>query len=93
MILNNATLTLKLVNNLTKKSYIIDNLVENANSTDIFYCLDIQLPEGILDGEYTYFLYQDGYLLVQGICQIGDYTPNNTTYNNNNERETIVYNG
>ena len=92
MILNNATLTLKLVNNLTKKSYIIDNLVENANSTDIFYCLDIQLPADILDGEYTYFLYQDGYLLVQGICQIGDYTPEQTRFNNDSN-EVIVFEG
>lgn len=92
MVVTDTRLTLKLVNNLTKKVYIFDNLSENANATDIFYCIDLQLQPDMPDGEYNYFLYNDGYELVRGIAQIGDYTPENTTYRKNNN-ETIVYNG
>lgn len=91
MVVTDTRLTLKLVNNLTKKVYIFDNLSENANATDIFYCIDLQLQPDMPDGEYNYFLYQDGYLLVQGICQIGDYTPENTRFNN--DEEVIVFEG
>lgn len=85
-------MTVKLVNTLTNKAYFLENLQENANSTDMFYCFDIQLSEGMVDGEYEYFLYDDGYELVKGLCIIGDFEPNNTTYRKNNG-ETIVYNG
>ena len=85
-------MTIKLVNTLTNKAYYLENLQENANSTDMFYCFDIQLPEGMVDGEYEYFLYDDGYELVKGLCIIGDFEPNSDTYHNNNS-ETIVYNG
>lgn len=91
MVVKDTRLTLKLVNNLTKKVYIFDNLSENANATDIFYCINLQLQPDMPDGEYNYFLFDDGYELVKGLCIIGDYTPENTTYNNNTE--TIVYNG
>lgn len=92
MIIKDSKLMLKLVNNLTKTNYIFDNLSENANATDIFYCIDLQLQPEMPDGEYEYYLYDDGYELVRGLAQIGDYTPENTIYNNNGE-QTIVYNG
>ena len=58
----------------------------------MFYCFDISLPADIQDGEYEYILLDDDSEVVRGLCQVGDYEPNNTTYNNNDD-EIVVYNG
>lgn len=85
-------MTIKLLNRLTNRVYWFENLKENALSTDMFYCLDIKLDEGMDDGEYQYFLFDDGVEVAKGILMIGDFQPENTTYNND-EDTTIVYNG
>ena len=59
----------------------------------MFYCFDIQLPSEIVDGEYEYFLYDDGYELVKGLCIVGNYEPVNKTFNNNQRDNIIVFNG
>ena len=82
---------IQLINNLTKTKYNFDNLTDNSQATDLFFCLDISLEPDMVDGEYTLILFDDGYEVFRGICQIGDYNPVNTTYNNNDQ--TIVYNG
>lgn len=84
-------MVLKIVNCLSKQAYFFENLTDNAKSTDLFYCFDIKLPEGLNDGEYEYVLYDDGVQLVSGILQIGDYVPERTSYNNENENGYIVY--
>lgn len=86
-------MTIKLVNTLTNRVYFLENLQENANSTDMFYCFDIQLPEDMVDGEYEYYLFDDGYELVRGLCIVGDYEPVHNTFNNNTENGYIVFNG
>ena len=84
---------IKLLNTLTKRVYYIDNLVENPNSTDFFYCFDIKLPDDIVEGEYILTLYNDGYKVAESVAQVGDYTPDNTTYNNKEEDAFVVYEG
>ena len=80
-----------LVNNLTKTKYILENLEENYRSTDLFYAFDIKLPEGMVDGEYTMYLYDDGVLMVQCLAQVGNYVPEKTSYDNKEENGYIVY--
>lgn len=84
-------MVLKIVNCLTKQVFFIENLEENYRSSDLFYCFDIKLPEGLNDGEYEYVLYDDGVQLVSGILQIGDYEVEKTSYNNNEDNGYIVY--
>lgn len=38
-----------------------------------YYVLDIDLPNGLKNGEYAYVLTQDGETIAEGVCQIGDY--------------------
>lgn len=82
---------LKLVNNLTKNEVILENIYDKQTS-NLFYIIDIELPDGLIDGEYSYFLIEDDKILSNGLVQIGDYQSNNTKYNANN-KQTIVYNG
>lgn len=82
---------LKLVNNLTKNEVILENIYDKQTS-NLFYTIDIELPDGLIDGEYSYFLIEDDKILSNGLVQIGDYQSNNTKYNANN-KQTIVYNG
>lgn len=84
---------LRLISNYSKKEYTFD--VEDENISRLNYAFDIQLPENVLDGEYTYFLYSGDEVITTGLCQIGDYVrPAETThtYNNNND-EMIIYGG
>lgn len=84
---------LKLVSNYSKKEYTFT--VEDENLSRLNYAFDITLPEGILDGEYTYKLYSDNTVISTGLAQVGDYerpVETTTTYNNN-EDNIIVYNG
>lgn len=84
-------MSIKLINNLTKAVIFLENLTENANSTDLFYCFDIQLPEGVDDGEYAFILYDDGYAVANGLCQIGEFLGNRKSYNNDTDKPFIVY--
>lgn len=82
---------LKLINNFNKKEYEFDAF--DVNDSRNFYHFSIMLPEGMEDGEYTYFLYgEKGKLLASSLLQIGDYKPTNTVYTNNNNGYT-VYDG
>lgn len=80
-----------LINNLTKVKYIFENLEDNYRSTDLFYAFDIKLESGMPDGEYTLILFEDGVKMVETLAQIGDYVPERTSYNNENENGYIVY--
>lgn len=81
-------MVLKLVNNVSKKEYSFD-VVDN-NLSQIFYNFNITLPEGTDDGEYTYRLYDGTTVLATGLLQVGDYTPQRTTYNKD-KHEFIQY--
>lgn len=82
---------LKLKNNFNKKEYEFPAF--DIKDSRIFYHFSIKLPEGIEDGEYTYFLEDDeGVLLASSLLQIGDYKQTNTVYTTDNNGYK-VYNG
>ena len=82
---------LKLTSNLTKIEYTFTGLTDTLESR-LFYALDIQLPEGVDDGEYSYVLYEDdNRVLATGLCQIGDYVPEKKEYKQENKQTYIQY--
>lgn len=73
-------MVLKLTNSLTKVSYNLENLADLGIDA-LNYALDINLPDGIDNGEYQYELSDDTDMVVAtGILQIGNYTPNVKPY-------------
>lgn len=82
---------LKLINNITKNTIIIDEIQDNFVSA-LFYTFDISLPDGVNDGEYTYELYNEIEMVAIGLLQIGDYQDTNKEYNES-KKGYIVYDG
>lgn len=76
-------MTLKLTNNVTKSVQTLSGLTD-SNTSRMFYSFSITLPSGMDDGEYTYELMDNDVVKSQGLLQIGDYIPQNTTYTNDN---------
>lgn len=83
---------LKLVNNLSKVVYNIDNLVDNGTSS-LHYTLNITLPSNIEEGEYTYWLYDGNNEVATGLAQVGNYVPQKTSYTAQTNNTYIQYNG
>lgn len=86
---------LVLKNNVDKKEYVFTGLTDN-NTSGMFYQFNIQLEDGMPDGEYNYVLFDNNNKQVaEGISQIGDYTvtPEEQPIYNNNNTEYIQYNG
>lgn len=86
---------LLLKNNVDKKEYEFS--VTDLEDSGMFYHFDsISLPNGIVDGEYNYYLYDENDKLVaEGLVQVGNYEireEEKHTYNNNNT-EYIQYMG
>lgn len=77
-------MTLKLVNNVSKKEYEF-NVTDVGDSKMYYHFENFTLEDGMDDGEYNYFLFDnDDNLVAQGLVQIGNYVPQNTiTYENN----------
>lgn len=83
-------LTLK--NNVTKQEIVLTGLTDIGTSA-LFYQFNIALPNtDILDGEYTYCLKEGQTELARGLVQIGQYTPEKTTYQKEHNGY-ITYNG
>lgn len=83
---------LKLYNNLTKKEETFTE-IEDKLTSQLFYHIDLTLVDGMIDGEYTYELYDEDILVAQGLMQIGDYERDieeNKEYNDN-KKTYIVY--
>ena len=81
---------LKLINNLTKNTIDIGGIEDKLISA-IFYSFDISLPEGVMDGEYTYQLINDeGKMVSTGLLQVGDYENSNNEYKET-KKGYIVY--
>lgn len=70
---------LELVNNSTKTTTTYD--VNDFFSSNIFFHFELKLEEGMLDGEYNYYLYDGECLVANGLCQIGDYKTDVKEYN------------
>lgn len=83
-------MTLKLINNLTKKEYELTNL-EDLSMSRIFYTFDVIFPAGMDDGEFSYTLYDGDVVKATGLLQVGNYTPEKTTYENNPIKEQNGY--
>lgn len=81
----------KLINNTTKEEYEINELKDNLKS-NFFYSFNIQLPENMLDGEYTYYLFDGDKETARGLVQIGDYE-RKTIQHNNEKKGYVTYNG
>lgn len=75
-------------NNVTKIQYSITGLTDLCTSA-LFWQFNINLPEGMLDGEYEYVLVDDNRVVANGLLQIGDYTPSKQTYNNTDNGYTV----
>lgn len=79
---------LKLTNNLSKNTLTFK--VNDLYSSNIYFNFQIQLnknEEGvemknIIEGEYTYNLYDEEKIIATGLLQIGDYKADNKEYNN-----------
>lgn len=79
---------LKLTNNLTKNTLSFE--VNDLYLSNIYFNFEISLNENIegialkdiLEGEYTYNLYDEENIIATGLLQIGDYKANNKQYNN-----------
>ena len=84
-----SEMELKLVNNLTKRECSIEVVDKGTSSS--FYDFDVVLPEGMVDGEYTYELIKNGKTVSRGLCQIGNYIADKKQYNK--EEKYVTYNG
>lgn len=82
-------------NNLTKVKLTYN--VTDFHSSNIFFHFELKLyeneedikTEDIVEGEYSYFLYDGDTKVAEGLLQIGDYTKENKEYNN--EKKYKVY--
>lgn len=84
-------MVLKIVNNTTKKEYTFDELKDNLKS-NVFYSVNLTLPDNMEDGEYTYMLFKDNKVVSRGLLQIGDYE-RETIQHNNDKKGYVTYNG
>lgn len=81
---------LKLTNNVTKKEWTFD--VTDNNTSRLFYAFDITLPEDIDEGEYSYVLSDGDIVKGTGLCQVGNYIPDNNVYTAQTTGGYIQYN-
>lgn len=83
-----AQMLLKLINNLTKNTVNIGE-IEDKLESNLFYTIDIELPDDMTEGEYVYELYDNDMVVSRGLLQIGDYNAENKVYKE--EKTYIVY--
>ena len=77
-------------NGITHKNF--EYSVEDLNESSIYYVFNINFPEEMDDGEYSYILKDDGDKIVAtGLMRIGDFKQENTQYINNKDRKIIQY--
>ena len=79
---------LLLKNNVTKAQYSFTGITDLCTSA-MFYQFNINLPEGMSEGEYEYTLLDGENVMAKGLAQVGDYTPSKQTYNNTNNGYTV----
>ena len=86
---------LEIINNLTKQKLSFN--VRDFHSSNIFFHFELKLyeneegikTEDIVEGEYTYELFDGDKKVAEGLLQIGDYVKENKEYNN--EKKYKVY--
>ena len=81
---------LLLKNGITHKNF--EYSVTDLNESSIYYTFNIDIPGSFDDGEYSYFLKDDGDKIVAtGLIRVGDYKTENKEYNNNKDNKYIQY--
>ena len=73
---------LKLYNNLTKVEY--SYIVNDIGNSNINFKLNLRLNGNESEGEYSYKLYDNNKLVSRGLCIIGDFKPELTSYTTTN---------
>ena len=82
-----------LKNTITNQTFTFSDLNDEGNSRfDYKFTLPIQ-QYSLDDGEYLYWLVEDGYVIYNGIMRIGEYKENNIEYNTNENEERRQYKG
>ena len=80
-----------LINNLTKKEYVYNDVEDNTNDS-IYFNFNIDTT-CLIDGEYTLYLYtENNQLITTELVQIGDYVNKHSTSYNKNDKY-VTYNG
>ena len=69
---------LVLKNNLTKVEY--SYTVSDIGDSNINYKINLRLDDNVDDGEYSYKLFDNNKIVSRGLCIIGDFKPDVTTY-------------
>ena len=69
---------LKLYNTLDKKTYSFT--VNDIGNSNINFKVSFTLEAGMPDGEYSYKLFDNNKIVSRGLCIIGDFKPDVTTY-------------
>ena len=81
---------LLLKNGITKRNF--EYSVEDLNESSIYYTFNLNIPEEMDDGEYTYVLkYDVDKILATGLMRLGDYKQENKQYINNKDKKYIQY--
>lgn len=84
---------LQLSNSVTKVVTLIENVVDLGVSA-LNYVFDVNLPEGMDDGEYEYVLMDDeNNPLATGVAQIGSYEPQKQAYTAQTKNTYVQYQG
>ena len=66
--------------------------VTDLNESSIYYVFNINIPDSLDDGEYTYVLKDDvDKIVATGLMRVGDYKQENTQYNNNKDKYFVQY--
>ena len=81
-------MNLVLEDKVSKKQYTLTELTDLCTSA-FFYQFNVNLPEGLLDGQYEYALMDGDKVLATGILQVGSFEPTKTTYNKPNSGYTV----
>ena len=72
-------------NNITHMNFEYN--VTDLNESSIYYVFNINFPEEIDDGEYSYILKDDVEKIVAtGLIRVGDYKTENKEYNNKDNK-------
>ena len=77
-------------NNITHRNF--EYSVTDLNESSIYYTFNINIPDSLDDGEYSYTLKDDvDKILATGLIRVSDFKQENTQYNNNKDNKYIQY--
>lgn len=72
-------------NGITNRNFEYN--VTDLNESSIYYVFNINVPEEMDDGEYTYVLKDDlDKIVATGLIRVGDFKKENKQYNNKDNK-------